>query len=100
MQKGRMNIVIGCQAGSEAKGKLSAFLADHTTVPLDFLYMTASPNAGHTVVIDGCKFVTYHLPVASVVTTCPIVLGPASPKNNRTLYAGVLAVMKANLEQR
>jgi len=72
------NVIIGGQAGSESKGKLSAYLATARTPP-DALVMAASPNAGHTMVLpDGTKKVSYHLPIACVVTDCPIFLGPSS----------------------
>lgn len=76
MIKGRMNIVIGGQAGSESKGKLAHFLVKKFDI--DGLVMSASPNAGHTVVVDGKKFVSYHLPVSAVGTNAPIFLTPAS----------------------
>lgn len=60
MQAGRFNVVMGAQAGSEAKGKVSAYLADKHGVKV--FVMTASPNAGHTVIKDGNKYVTHHIP--------------------------------------
>jgi adenylosuccinate synthase len=83
MQTGKLNIVFGGQAGSEAKGKLSGWLADR--YPLDLLVMTSSPNAGHTIVTpEGDKKVSYHLPIASVMCDCPIVLTAASLINVRS----------------
>lgn len=83
MRPGKFNMIIGGQAGSEAKGKLSGWLCDKYKP--DLLVMTASPNAGHTVVTPaGEKMVSYHLPVGSVMCECPIVLGPASLINTVT----------------
>lgn len=83
-----MNIVQGASAGSEAKGKLSAFLADKYMNDISALTMSASPNAGHTVVVGAEKFVTYHLPASAVA--CPdnigIYLGPASLINTSILF--------------
>lgn len=76
MQKGKFNILIGGQAGSEAKGKLSGYLCEKYQP--DLLVMTASPNAGHTIVLNGRKKVSYHLPIGMVMCNCPLVLGPAS----------------------
>ena len=84
MKPGRFNIIIGAQAGSESKGKISAYLAaKHRT---SVLYMSSSPNAGHTV-IDAYdrKFVTYHLPAAAVACNATIVLGPSSIINPKIL---------------
>lgn len=83
MQQGKFNLIIGGQAGSESKGKLSGWLcAKHKP---DMLVMTSSPNAGHTVVTSaGKKKVSYHLPIGAVMCDCPIVLGPASLINLST----------------
>jgi len=75
--KGKFSVIIGSQAGSESKGKLSGWLCDKYKP--DLLVMTSSPNAGHTVVTpEGKKKVSYHLPIGAVMCDCPIVLGPAS----------------------
>jgi adenylosuccinate synthase len=71
------NVVIGAQAGSEAKGKLSSFLANKYKPSA--ISMTCSPNAGHTYVDnEGGKHITYHLPTAALTCEADIVLGPAS----------------------
>jgi len=77
MERGKFNIIIGGQAGSESKGKLSGWLCSRYKP--DLLVMTSSPNAGHTVITpEGEKKVSYHLPIGAVMCDCPIVLGPAS----------------------
>ena len=87
MKKGKMNIVMGGQAGSESKGKLGAYLAEKFKI--HFFAASLSPNAGHTVVKDGVKYVTYHLPVSLVgaPNSRPYVfLGPASVINPEVLH--------------
>jgi len=95
MQRGKFNIVIGAQAGSEAKGKLSGWLcAKHRP---DLLVMTSSPNAGHTIITprtlsamagkkwdEGVKKVSYHLPIGAVMCDARIALTPASLINPTT----------------
>lgn len=78
---GRHNILMGGQAGSEAKGKQSAYLVDKFKP--EILAMTASPNAGHTVIVGDRKVVTYHLPagLAGADYRPTVVLGPASVIN-------------------
>jgi len=77
LPKGKMSIIIGGQAGSESKGKLSGYLCDKYKP--DLIVMTSSPNAGHTIVTPaGEKKVSYHLPIGAIMCDCPIVLGPAS----------------------
>jgi len=84
MKLGKFNIVIGGQAGSEAKGKLSGYLVERYHP--DICFMTSSPNAGHTIVLDGNKYVSYHLPIGAIMSgDCPILLGPASIINPVTL---------------
>lgn len=77
MLKGKMNIVIGAQAGSESKGKLAAFLANKFKP--EVITMASCPNSGHTAIVDGKKFVTYHLPVSWVGNrNASVLLGPTS----------------------
>ena len=77
LEVGKVHIIIGGQAGSEAKGKLSGYLCKKFHP--DTLVMAASPNAGHTVVDDnGRKFVSYHIPIGSVMCDARILLGPSS----------------------
>lgn len=77
MREGKVNIIIGGQAGSEAKGKLSGWLCGKGDI--DLLVMTSSPNAGHTLITpEGEKKVSYHLPVGMVMCNTPVLLGPAS----------------------
>jgi len=83
LKEGKVNVVIGGQAGSEAKGKLSAYLARHEDVEL--VTMAASPNAGHTYVDDsGKKWVSYHMPAAGkpcLARGGRVALGPTSVIN-------------------
>jgi adenylosuccinate synthase len=78
LKRGAFNIIMGAQAGSEAKGKASALISE-ISQPSAF-FMAASPNAGHTAVIDGKKYVTYHLPVGGLMgeDRTPIILGATS----------------------
>ena len=88
MKQGKFNIVIGAQAGSESKGKLSGWLCD--TERPDALVMASSPNAGHTVITPtGEKKVSYHLPIGSVMCDSPIYLGPSSVINLFNLAAEI-----------
>jgi adenylosuccinate synthase len=82
LKEGKFNVIVGAQAGSEAKGKLSAYICEKE--PPSLLVMTASPNAGHTAVLWDRKYVSYHLPIGSVACDSEIVLGPASLINPGT----------------
>ena len=79
MLRGRMNIVIGAQAGSEAKGKLSGYLVDKFRP--EIVAGSLAPNAGHTIIKDGNKYISHHIPVCSVISDALIVMGPTSVIN-------------------
>lgn len=83
MKDGKYNIVVGLQAGSESKGKISAHLADKWHP--DLITGNFSPNAGHTIVINGKKKIVYNIPAASLVIKSPICLGPGSAININVL---------------
>jgi len=77
MKKGKFNIVIGAQAGSEGKGKMAAYLA--RKYQPEVVCTTASPNCGHTAYINGEKKTSYHLPISALeAEESFILLGPAS----------------------
>lgn len=85
MKKGRFNIVVGGQAGSESKGKLAAYLVQKFRP--EAICMAASPNAGHTAYKDGIKYVSYHLPISSIMDGwAKILLGPSSVINVDILF--------------
>ncbi len=77
MEYGRFNIVIGGQAGSESKGKMSLYLANRWGV--EVVCMASSPNAGHTCYVNGERIVTHHIPSAAFADHGPwVLLGPTS----------------------
>lgn len=95
MVKGKMNIVIGGQAGSEAKGKLSAYLVDKYNI--DVVAGSLSPNAGHTAIIDGRKYVSHHIPIGAMGAIAKgrkvnIILGTASVINPDLLLKEVVGL--------
>lgn len=72
-----VDIVVGGQFGSEAKGHVCAVLArrqSHRSINI----RVGGPNAGHTVIQDGVAFPFRHLPVAAVIGTGPLYLAPGS----------------------
>jgi adenylosuccinate synthase len=65
-QAGRASFLIDGQYGSTGKGLIAAYLATHNRV--DISVTNASANAGHTTIMpDGTKFVTFHMPTAGVI---------------------------------
>lgn len=65
MQDHKVNFVVDAFWGSSGKGKLSAYLCDHYGVRATSA--ANYPNAGHTVVIHGEKYVFKVLPSASAL---------------------------------
>lgn len=62
MKTGAVNFVVDGMWGSSGKGKLSTFLADHFDVKL--LSSSNFPNAGHSTIINGKKFISKAIPTA------------------------------------
>ena len=88
MEKGKFNIVIGLQAGSESKGKAAAFLVEKFTP--DLLVGNFSPNAGHTLIIRGKKIVSHNIPVSAAISKARLILGAGSAININTLKNDLL----------
>lgn len=87
MKRGRMNVVFGGNVGSEAKGKVSAYLADKYKI--DVFAGSMSPNAGHTAIVNGKKVVTHHIPVG--------VAGRMGDAKNVRVYLGPASVINVDL---
>jgi adenylosuccinate synthase len=57
----RADVVVGLQAGDEAKGKVTHHLCRHGEYT-HVLRFNGGCNAGHTIYHEGNKFVTHHIP--------------------------------------
>lgn len=68
---GKVDIVLGLQWGDEGKGKIVDVLAPNYDIIARF---QGGPNAGHTLVIDGTKYVLHQIPsgLFHPHTTCVI----------------------------
>lgn len=66
---GKLQVIVGGQAGSEAKGAVTAHLAHPDRTPDGLVAIrVAGPNAGHTAVdADGRRWALRTIPVAAVV---------------------------------
>lgn len=94
-----IDIIFGGQFGSEGKGLLASYLArkyDYNIATTD-----AGPNAGHTAVIKGKKVVTFHLPMAGVLTGgCLLYLNGGSIINALVLHEEINSLKEFNVENR
>jgi len=72
-KSGMASVVIDGQFGSTGKGLIAAYLAKTEMDEgrrCDIATTNAGANAGHTTIIGGKKFVTFHLPTTAVVQNC------------------------------
>lgn len=72
--KGRVTALVGAQYGSEGKGVIAAHLAHSYDVHV----RTGGPNAGHTFMWGGEKFVARGLPVGWINPKARLVIGPGA----------------------
>lgn len=66
-----LTVVVGGQFGSEAKGKICAYLAPET----DLAIRTGTPNAGHTIVENGQEWKMQQLPATWRNPDCFLAVG-------------------------
>ena len=59
MSKGQVDALLGIVFGDEGKGKVVDFFTPHYDVVARF---AGGPNAGHTIIVDGKKFVLRSIP--------------------------------------
>ncbi len=59
MRKGKVDALLGIVFGDEGKGKIVDFFTPHYDVVARF---AGGPNAGHTIIFDGKKFVLRSIP--------------------------------------
>ena len=64
--------VVGAQWGDEGKAAVTDRLAQQATMVVRY---NGGPNAGHTVVVEGKKYVLHNLPVGVVSKSCVNVVG-------------------------
>ncbi len=86
--RGKLQVVVGGQYGSEGKGAICAWLAQHEDEQF-YGVRVAGPNAGHTVVnpANGRKIPLRHIPVSLVVRPDAIgYLAPGSEIDEQVLH--------------
>ncbi len=81
-----VDVVIGGQRGDEAKGNFSAWLGLHGDYSI--AVRSASPQAGHSIYLDGKRVGIAHLPCAAVNSNLRILLGGASFIDMKKLLYG------------
>ncbi len=87
-------VVVGAQWGDEGKDKVVDALADHFDIVARY---QGGANAGHTVVVDGKKFVLQLLPTGVVRPDKTAVIGNGVVVNPEALLSEVERVEKAGV---
>ncbi len=72
MPKGKTAVVIGAQWGDEGKGKIVDVLSERFSVVVRY---AGGHNAGHTVIINGKRFVLQLVPCGVLRQGCRAVIG-------------------------
>lgn len=83
-QNNKLDILIDGQFGSTGKGLFASWMAIYGP-KYDVAMSSASPNSGHTAIVNGRKIVTHHLPILGVINKIPIYLTAASVINKELL---------------
>ncbi|MNM18820.1 Adenylosuccinate synthetase [compost metagenome] len=76
-----ISVVLGGQIGSEGKGKIAAHIASEYQMSV----RTGGPNAGHTVIKDGHKYILRLIPCAFVNKNCVLAMAAGSLINKEVL---------------
>lgn len=88
LDKGKLNILIGGQFGSEGKGVIASYLSQFD---FDVAVSNAGPNSGHTFYKDKVKCTTQQLPVAGILNpNCIIYLCAGSVINPEILLKEIM----------
>jgi adenylosuccinate synthase len=100
LKHGFASVVIDGQFGSTGKGLAAAYqcLNDRNTQWSKVICTTnAAPNAGHTTVLsDGTKFVTFHMPTMAVIRVEPLIYLNAGAIIDMTVLKEEIETLKIN----
>jgi len=85
LKKGKTAVIVGAQWGDEGKGKIVDVLSENFSVVARY---AGGHNAGHTVIINGKKFILQLVPCGILRSGCRSVIGrnhsrSLVPKNPR-----------------
>ncbi len=72
LKKGKTAVIVGAQWGDEGKGKIVDVLSENFSVVARY---AGGHNAGHTVIINGKKFILQLIPCGVLRPGCRSVIG-------------------------
>jgi len=87
-------VIVGLQWGDEGKGKVVDALAEHFDIVVRY---QGGANAGHTVVVDGRKFVLQLIPTGILRPDKTAVIGNGVAVDPEALFQEIKAIEKAGI---
>ncbi len=95
MTQAKTAVVVGAQWGDEGKGKIVDVLSDHFSVVARY---SGGHNAGHTVIINGRKFVLQLIPCGILRKGCRAVIGNGVVLDPIALLKEIAALREAGVQ--
>ncbi len=87
--------VLGCMWGDEAKAKIVDFLGESADVVVRF---QGGANAGHTIVVDGIKYVFHSVPSGMLYPEVKCVIGSGVIVDPKGIKAEIENLMNAGID--
>lgn len=87
--------VLGCMWGDEAKAKIVDFLGESADVVVRF---QGGANAGHTIVVDGKKYVFHSVPSGMLYPDCKCVIGSGVIVDPKGIKAEIEKLSQAGID--
>ncbi len=94
LKKGKTAVIVGAQWGDEGKGKIVDVLSENFSVVARY---AGGHNAGHTVIINGKKFVLQLVPCGVLRPSCRSVIGNGVVLDPMALLKEVGALREAGV---
>jgi hypothetical protein len=94
LKKGKTAVIVGAQWGDEGKGKIVDVLSENFSVVARY---AGGHNAGHTVIINGKKFILQLVPCGILRPGCRSVIGNGVVLDPHALIEEILLVTLAHI---
>jgi adenylosuccinate synthase len=95
VKKGKTAVIVGAQWGDEGKGKIVDVLSENFSVVARY---AGGHNAGHTVIIDGRKFILQLVPCGVLRSGCRGVIGNGVVLDPLAFLKEVAALRQAGVQ--
>ena len=88
-------VVVGTQWGDEGKGKIVDVLSEHADTIVRF---QGGNNAGHTVIVNGEKFILHLLPSGVLHENASCIIGPGVVVDPFVLLEEIAVIKKKKMK--